>query len=263
MKNKIKYLILSILLVVIIATSSYYILSNLLNQNSENNEFKNLKEIAEIIEDKNNSIETPQLTNDDEKSENNVIYHYINLNVLKTKNSDLVGWIKIDNTNIDYPVMQKGDFYLHKNFNKNNSQLGTPFLAEQCNLESSDNIIIYGHHIKTGLMFADIDKYKNYNFYKNHKYIKFYTLENEETKENLYEICFAFKTVANSNGFNYYSYTKLDNNDYFSNFVEGCRNIELYNTYVETRLGDKFLTLSTCEYSQKDGRMVIVGRKIN
>lgn len=258
--NSIK-IIMIILLVAIICASSYYLFSNLFNQNKENDEFKELENIIKVT-DENNVVEEQNLTNEEEKEDSNVTYYSIDLSSLKSKNNDLVGWIKVDGTNINYPVMQNGQYYLKKNFYKNNSQLGTPFLAQNCNIKTSDNLIIYGHHIKTGLMFADIDKYKNYNFYKNHKYIKFYTLENEKTKENLYEICFAFKTVANSNGFNYYSYTRLDSNDYFSNFVESCRNIELYNTYVETNLGDKFLTLSTCEYSQKDGRMVIVGRKI-
>ena len=73
--------------------------------------------------------------------------------------------------------MQNGDFYLHRNVYKNYSSSGTPYLAEHCNLKTSDNLIIYGHHMKNSTMFSNLDNYKNYNYYKNHKYIKFYTLE--------------------------------------------------------------------------------------
>ncbi len=68
-------------------------------------------------------------------------------------------------------------------FIKNYSSSGTPYLAEHCNLKTSDNLIIYGHHMKNSTMFSNLDNYKNYNYYKNHKYIKFYTLEDNKTIE--------------------------------------------------------------------------------
>ena len=109
-------------------------------------------------------------------------------------------------------------------------------------------------------MFADLVKYQNYNFYKKHKYIKFYTQENGETKENTYEICYVFKTTANENGFKFYSYTKFYDEEEFNSFVENCRKRELYSTGIETKYGDKFLTLVTCEYSQKNGRIIVIGK---
>ena len=265
---------LTILLVAILVASSYYVISNLMKEKKENDMFKDLGQ--EIITDNvSNNVESniPDEANNTQNNSNEIAqnpsqkskttnYSIADLKSLKIKNSDLVGWIKVDGTNINYPVMQNGQFYLHRNFYKKYSQLGTPFLQEHCSIKTSDNLIIYGHHIKSDKMFADLVKYQNYNFYKKHKYIKFYTLENVETKKNTYEICYVFKTTANENGFKFYSYTKFYDEEEFNSFVENCRKRELYSTGIETKYGDKFLTLVTCEYSQKNGRMVVIARKI-
>ena len=94
------------------------------------------------------------------------------------KNNDLVGWIKIKNTNIDYPVMQTKDdysYYLKRNFNKKSSIYGTPFVGEGCGINpNSDNVIIYGHNMKNGTMFADLNKYKDKEFYESHKEVQWW-----------------------------------------------------------------------------------------
>lgn len=73
--------------------------------------------------------------------------------------------------------MQNENYYLHRNIYKKYSSHGTPYLAEYCNLRTSNNLIIYGHHMNDNSMFAELVNYKNYNYYKNHKYIYFYTFE--------------------------------------------------------------------------------------
>jgi len=182
---------------------------------------------------------------------------------IPTDPNGALGTKQVQGTNIDYPVMQNGDFYLHMNIYKNYSSHGTPYLAEYCNLKSSDNLIIYGHHMNDNTMFSQLEKYKNYSFYQNHKYIKFYTIENGITTENIYEIMIAFKTIAYSDaGFRYYSYTNFQNVEDYEEFVDNCRNLEFYNTGVAGTNNDKYITLSTCEYSQKNGRMVVVAKKV-
>ena len=273
---------LIILLVTILVASSYYVIINLIKEKKENDMFKDLGQ--EIVTDNvSNNVEDNLQDKTDENKENNsneidqnlnqkskiVNYSSIDLKSLKIKNNDLVGWIKVDGTYINYPVMQNGQFYLHRNFYRKYSQLGTPFLQEDCsisenkrniNSRTSDNLIIYGHHIKSGMMFADLVKYQNYSFYKKHKYIRLYTLENGETKENTYEICYVLKTTANEKGFKFYSYTKFYDEEEFNFFVGNCRKRELYNTGIETKYGDKFITLVTCEYSQKNGRIIVIGK---
>ena len=243
---------LIILLVFILCASSYYLFSTLFKDKKENDEFKDLEQM--IIENDINENEKNQRENSDA-----INYSNIDLNTLKIQNKDLIGWIKIDNSNINYPVMQNGNYYLRRNFYKNYSKLGTPYLADYCNIRTSDILTIFGHHINQGYMFADLIKYQNYDYYKSHKYIKFYTLENYETIENIYEVCFAFKIQADK--YNYYSYTRFYDENDLKEYVENCKKLSLYNTEPKFDYGNHFITLSTCEYSQNNGRMIVIGVK--
>lgn len=250
-----------ILLIVIFTISSYFFIKKLVENKRENSVFTNLQEVVT-----NNNDITSENQNTDTKDvvpSNSSIQNSYNLKSIIKINSDVIGWIKIDGTNIDYPVMQNGDFYLHKNIYKKYSSHGTPYLAQYCNLITSDNLIIYGHHMKDNSMFAQLENYKSYNFYKNHKYIKLYTIDNNTTIENTYEVMIAFKTIAYSDqGFRYYSYIDFQNKEEYEEFIENCRELEFYNTGIIGTNKDKYLTLSTCEYSQKNGRMIIVAKKI-
>ena len=258
----IKKIILT-LLIVILAISSYFFIKEIAENKKEKDIYEDLQEIVQEQTNLTNENEfTGDLKNETSNISNKNQSNY-NLENISKINSDTIGWIKIDGTNIDYPVMQNKDYYLHKNIYKNYSSYGTPYLAEYCNLNTSDNLIIYGHHMNDNTMFSQLEYYKQYNFYKNHKYIKFYTLDNGKTEENTYEVIIAFKTVAySSKGFKYYNYTKFYNVEEFNFFVENCRKLQFYNTFANTYYGDKFITLSTCEYSQKNGRMVVVAKKL-
>lgn len=178
---------------------------------------------------------------------------------LYTINNDIVGWIKVDKTNINYPIMQTKDrpnFYLRKNFYKEYSILGTPYLEENCNIETSDNLIIYGHNINGGKMFGELENYKKEKYYKSHQNINFYTVHGKEE----YEIIFVFKTVAYK-GFEYYKFCNANNEREFNTFIRKCKELSFYNTNKTAKYGDRLITLSTCEYSNRDGRLVIVARK--
>ncbi len=264
-----------IMLVTFLVASIIYTINHFAKANKEKEEFKRLEEIVTIDNDNNegdalsNFDEDSQIENQTNENENidnknSKITNYSNIDLssLKIKNNDLVGWIKIDGTNISYPVMQSENYYLKRNFYKKYSEYGTPFLQENCDVKKSDNLITYGHHMNNKTMYSAIDNYKSYDFYRNHRYIKFYTIEDRQTKEGLYEVCFVFKTVSTGEGYKYYSYTDFYDIDEYNEFVSGCKNIQLYDTGVQTEYGDKFITMSTCEYSQKNGRMVVVGRKI-
>ena len=258
--NKVSKTIL-MLLIVILAISSYFFIKELVKNKKETDIFDDLQE---IVENPENTTNENQFTDILEKEKSNLSSeNTYNLENIAKINSDIIGWIKIDGTNIDYPIMQNGDYYLHKDIYKNYSSHGTPYLAPFCNLKKSDNLIIYGHHMKDNTMFSQLEKYKNYNFYLNHKYIKFFTIENGRTIENTYEVMIAFKTIAYSDeGFRYYSYTDFQNYEDYEEFVENCRNLEFYYTGVVGTHQDKYITLSTCEYSQKNGRMVVVAKKV-
>ena len=178
------------------------------------------------------------------------------------QNSDFVGWICIEGTNIDYPVMQTPDnpnFYLKHGFDKSYSSYGVPYVQEDCDLAVSDNLIIYGHHMNNGSMFADLCKYGSEDFYAEHKVIRFDTL----SAFGEYEIVAVFKTVATaSEGFKYYHFVNAEDEAAFDKYIAMCKELSLYDTGVSAKYGDKLITLSTCEYSRTNGRMVIVTKRI-
>ena len=111
-----------------------------------------------------------------------------------------------------------------------------------------------------GKMFAALNQYKKQSFYEEHKRIVYETLHGQET----YEVMFAFTTpVYTGHDFEYYAFSKAHNVEEYDAYISACRERALYDTGVTARYGDKLLTLSTCEYSQKNGRMVVVARKID
>ena len=177
------------------------------------------------------------------------------------QNSDFVGWISIEDTAINYPVMQTIDrpnFYLKHGFDGQYSDYGVPYIQENCALGVSDNIVIYGHHMANGSMFSDLCKYTDKSFYDNHPVIHFDTLSGYGE----YEVVAVFKTaVYTEGGFKYYHFTQAENEEEFDAFISECKAASLYDTGVTAEYGDRLLTLSTCEYSQQNGRMVIVARK--
>ena len=177
------------------------------------------------------------------------------------ENSDFVGWLSIDGTQINYPVVQTPNapnYYLKRNFQKQYSNYGIPYVQENCVIDLSDNIVIYGHNMKDGSMFADLCKYEDEDFYKEHKAIRFDTLSDYGE----YEIVAAFKTVAYSDdGFKYYHFVNAESRADFDAFIKECKKLSPYDTGVEAKYGDKLLTLSTCEYSRENGRMVVVAKR--
>ena len=180
---------------------------------------------------------------------------------LYLQNEDMVGWIAIDGTGINYPVMQSKNnpnFYLKHSFEKEYSGSGVPYIQEDCDILTSDNLVIYGHHIKGGRMFGALEDYKSKSFYEKHKNIQFDTL----TEQAEYEIIAVFKTVAySSEGYRYYDFVNAENEKEFDAFVGKCKELALYDTGVTAQYGDRLITLSTCEYSAQNGRLVVVAKK--
>lgn len=182
---------------------------------------------------------------------------------LYQQNPHMAGWIFIEGTTINYPVMHtpdNPDFYLKHNFDREYSSFGVPYAAGECCIdEPSDNIIIYGHHINGGRMFGALMDYVDKGFYENHKIISFDTVKEKAE----YEIVAVFKTtVYDNSGFKYYQFVNAKTVEDFQAYVEECKNLALYDTGVTAQYGDKLITLSTCEYSHNNGRFVIVAKRI-
>ena len=131
-------------------------------------------------------------------------------------------------------------------------------MAEYCDIKKSDNLIIYGHHIKNYKMFGELEKYNSKDFYNNHKYIEFTTLYGKAE----YEIISVFKTVANNKGFNYYEFYNANLQGEFDAFIKKCKELSFYDIKEVAVYGEKLITLSTCEYSNENGRLVVVAKKV-
>ena len=180
---------------------------------------------------------------------------------LYAQNSDLAGWIQINGTNINYPVMQskqEPDFYLKHNFEKADSPHGCPYVQANCDLQTpSDNILVYGHNMKDGTMFSDLLQYKRESFWEQHRIIRFDTL----TAQAEYTVMAVFRGEA-ENLFAYYQYTDAETPQKFAAYVDTCKNAALYETGVTATYGDKLITLSTCDDFGKNSRVVVVAKRI-
>ncbi len=178
------------------------------------------------------------------------------------KNNDFVAWIKIEDTNINYPVMQTIDepnYYLRRGFDKSYNPYGVPYVQEDCDIVSLNNLIIYGHNADNGTMFTDLCKYISEEFYLSHKIINFDTL----FEFGEYEIIAVFKVdLGKENNFEYYKFID-GNKEEFDAYIRKCEELSFYDTGIEANYGDKLITLSTCEYYyESDGRVVVVAKKI-
>lgn len=182
---------------------------------------------------------------------------------LYAENPDIVGWLTIPGTDIDYPVMQspdRPDYYLHRDFDGQKHSAGCLYADEPCDiLTPSDNVIIYGHRMKNGSMFARLDKYMDAGYCKNNPYIHFDTLQELHT----YEVVAVFLTSSSvGNGFPYHEFVNAADDAKFDAYVARCKKLALFDTGVDASYGDKLITLSTCEYSQTNGRLVVVAKRI-
>lgn len=184
---------------------------------------------------------------------------------LYVKNRELAGWLKIDGTKIDYPVMQtdNNDYYLDHNFEKEKDANGALFLDCSCRIyPRSTNMIIYGHHMKSGNMFGNLQKYAKESYYQEHKTISFDTIYEKGTYEVMYVF---YSKVFDSDElvFKYYQFTDANSEKEFNYYMEEMSKLSLYDTGVSAEYGDTLLTLSTCDHSQADGRFAVVAKRID
>lgn len=183
---------------------------------------------------------------------------------LYEKNKKLIGWLKIDDTIIDYPVMQTGDnsYYLEHNFNQEYDKNGSLFLDYNCSIyPRSTNLIIYGHHMKSGQMFGQLQKYAKQSYGEKHSIITFDSIYEKAT----YQVIYVFRSqVYNEDDlvFKYYQFIDANSEKEFDSYMNEMAKMSLYDTGVTASYGDSLLTLSTCDNSQTDGRFVVVAKRI-
>ena len=191
----------------------------------------------------------------EEETEPEILTQYASL---YEQNPDLFGWICIEDTVLDYPVMHTPDDpekYLRLSFEGETSTAGTPFLDAKCGIDS-DNYIIYGHNMKNGTMFSDVTQYRNEDYFTEHPIIEFETAQGLK----LYTV-FAVVYVKNNDGW-YDFHTAADETDY-NNKIAEIKRRALYDTGITPEYGQQLLTLSTCYGATKSDRIIVIGVESN
>ncbi len=224
---------------------------------------KNLKNTALTTPETPETPETPVIHYDDDTADTlpDILPEY---QTLYSLNKRLIGWVKIDDTYIDYPVLQtvNNDYYLNHNFDQEEDKNGSIFLDKDCSIyPRSTNLILYGHHMRSGRMFGQLNKYSSEKFYKEHKYIQFDTIYEKGT----YEVMYVFRSKIYEESeivFKYYQFTDAVSETEFESNMMQMADMSLYDTGVSAEYGDELLTLSTCDYYTSDGRFVVVAKKI-
>ncbi len=184
-------------------------------------------------------------------------------------NRNIIGWLKMDpvteNAKDGFPVTQNSDneYYLDHDLYQNKDRNGTIFMDCACDvLKPSTNLILYGHHMRSGNMFGLLEKYQDESYYEDHKYIYFDTLYEEGT----YQVMYVFRSHVyseNEIAFKYYQFIDAYSEVEFASYMREMADMSLYDTGVAASYGDRLLTLSTCDYQEKDGRFVVVAKKID
>ena len=225
--------LINLILISIIIFSSYNIYIKLSEYKKADNVCKNIKKINQST-DKNK---------DDE---------------LSAINSEYKFWLKVDNTNIDYPVVQSkdNDFYLTHDFNKNPLASGSIFMDYRNNFEKDNSIIVYGHNMKNKTMFAQLTKFKDKNFFNENNLIKV------EYKNNtyIYEVFSVY--TADLNNEDYLKVDFKDENDY-KKYINYIKDKSLYKKDLELNSNDNLITLYTCSYEFENARTIIHGKLIS
>ncbi len=252
-----KYNLIIGLLVAIFLISGSFVAYYFIQSGKAQNDIKILRNQIERDLDGDSSSDSELNEQSDEKK-------LASYQKLYEQNNDMVGWIHIDDTSIDYPVMQTKtvkDYYLYKNFNEEYSVGGLPYVQENCDVFTpTDNVIIHGHHRADGTMFAALTKYKDKSFFEKHQIIEFDTIK----ECHKYQIIAVFVVQVNTGNdvFPYYEFASANSSSEFNDYVSNCKYYSLYDTGYTASYGDKLLTLSTCDYSTDEGRFVVVAKRI-
>ena len=131
------------------------------------------------------------------------------------------------------------------------------FMDYECNINESDNLIIYGHNMNGGTMFHELSKYKDKDFFEKNGYIHFDSLY----KTGIYRVIGAMY-VKLRDDFKYYEFTRAQTPEEFENYIKRVKELSLYDTAESAEVGDRLLTLSTCSYNTKNERFVVVAKRI-
>lgn len=182
-------------------------------------------------------------------------------------NNDVVGWVKIEDTNIDYPVLQRKsapDYYISRNIYGNYDVRGSIYAEEHCDVfNPSDVVVLHGHHMADFTMFQNLYWFQYDYYFKSHRYVYFDTLYERRT----YQVVLVFQTNGEPHAtypfFPFHTYNDFKDEEEFNYFMTSIRQLAVQKSNVKVNYGDKLLLLSTCDYSPyPNGRLVVVAKLI-
>ncbi len=184
---------------------------------------------------------------------------------LYAQNQDLAGWISVEGTQIDYPVMQSGmeeaEYYLHYNFNRQEDINGSIFMDARNDYEKpDDNLILYGHNMKSGMMFGGLKQYLDKNYWKEHQMLSFNTLY-ERAQYQIVAVCLSKVSYQDEEEMRYYNFLDAETKEEFEAYVNKINEWNVFDEPVELNYGDQMLTLSTCNNYTEDGRLFLIAKK--
>ena len=214
--------------------------------------YKENKDVDIIVKKINEAVDVQNDRNNDEKKYN------INFNILKEQNNETVAWIKVNNTDIEYPVVKakNNDFYLTHSFDKSYNSAGWIFADYRNKMDGTDkNIIIYGHNRRDGSMFENLKRTLNDEWYQNSENRNI--IFNTENENSNYEIFSIYQIEAEE----YYIQTEFKNESEFGKFIETIKKRSIKDFENELSSSDSILTLSTCANNNKY-RVVVHAKKI-
>ena len=265
--KKYVYILTVILLVLVFGVSAFFVGSYIIESREQAEKNAALAALKDSVKETASAQTEPEETEPEGtfsaaeiRNENGMLVEYAEIHA---QNTDLVGWIRIDGTPLNNPVMQTPDrpnFYLDHDFDGNSSEWGAIYAREECDVnEPSDNITLYGHNMLDGSMFSVVHDYIDRQTWENNPLIFFDTL----TDYHVYKIFAVFKTSANmGQGFRYHMFVDANTEQEFDEFVSTCKKLSFYDTGITPVYGDKLICLSTCEYTLDNGRLVVAAVRI-
>lgn len=267
--KKLVYTLTIVLLALIFCVSAFFVGRYIINSREQARKNAQLSQLKDSTSEPTGTT-APQETGPEAtfgavevRDENGMLLEY---SKIYAENPDLVGWIRIDGTKLDNPVVQTPDnpnFYLDHDFSGQHSEWGAIYAREECDVfKHSDNITLYGHNMRDGSMFACLNDYTEKAVWEQNPLIFFDTLY----EYRVYKIFAVFKTTATlGKGFTYHNMIEAESKEAFDEFIHTCKALSFYDTGITPQYGDKVICLSTCEYTDiyGNGRLVAAAVRIS
>ncbi len=184
---------------------------------------------------------------------------------LLQQNPETVGWLRIDGTQINYPVVQKENddkYYLSHAFDGSSNANGTIFVDSRCRIVNpTTNTIIYGHNMKSGMMFGGLKEYLTQGYWEDHRYVSFNTLYENRTYE-IVAVCLSEVQYQDQATYRYYDFISAGTEAELQTFIDNVNALAVFGSASGLTKSDKILTLSTCNSYTEDGRLFVVAKQI-